>query len=241
MTRPDMLFEYFILFMQALLNLLRPLGVRNNSPERNWPSFFLIARRIFCPQCLQQKFKQEAGDSTYFSNPGNNDGDTNDSVGGCPTQAVESLSVWSHLTQSGMLTGDKFVWSNPAIGCAGYAGAKGVSPVTKVSSIVNATGLNPVLYGYNSRALSGFGGKNYYRLFLIVVKPELLWGLENKLDDGVPSRSTGSIHSGTLFYDFYDCTAEGVAQDVAYNGPDYGYCNAWIHFSPTIEIPITPK
>ncbi len=52
---------------------------------------------------FRQKFRQEAGDSTYFSASGNNDGDTNDHTGSCPDRIQETNTAWTHISESNMI------------------------------------------------------------------------------------------------------------------------------------------
>lgn len=130
----------------------------------------------------KQKFKQEAGDSNLFYPAGNND-KSSFSVSTCPTAAWEVLSAWSHLTQSGILTGEKYVWPNPGVYCAGWinnngSGFLGVTPTNEL----DANGqINPIIYTHDSNGIYDFvtTKDRYKRKFYTIYDPEVLWGLEN--------------------------------------------------------------
>jgi hypothetical protein len=195
---------------------------------------------------FRQKFGQEAGDTKLFPNPGDANGNTENEFGTCPNRVDEPLSAWSHLTQAGMLTGEKFVW--PAVGYNGNVGGCGVgwsiigaAPLNKISAVIDFedTGYFPI-YSYYLKNGETYAGKRYLRLFATYYEAKMLWGLENKLDDGVPSQSSGSIYSDTAD-DGNPCTPDGVAQDVDTYGEDYAYCYVAIYYGETPEQILTPK
>jgi len=193
---------------------------------------------------FRQKFGKEAGDTILFPNPGNNDGDTNNwLVGTCPNRVQEVLSAWSHLTQAGMLTGEKFVWRNPNPGCnSAQVSWKGLTPVTLLPR-VGLDGFNPYHYQIGYSVTLRYAGQEYLRLFSVAYEPELLWGIENKLDDGVPSSESGKIFSRIAGW-HSDCTRQGIASARATLGSSFRiYCGAAIYFSPTSapELPLTVR
>ena len=88
-----------------------------------------------------------------------------------------------------------------------------------------------------------YAEKNYMRFFQTIYEAKMLWGLENKLDDGVPSWNSGSIESNTANtgQGSYVCTPDFVAHVIANNGADYAYCSVTIHYGETPEQSLTPK
>jgi hypothetical protein len=135
-----------------------------------------------------------------------------------------------------MLTGEKFVW--PAIGC-GISSYIGVAPLNKISAAISSTGYFPISSFYTKNGIA-FAGKRYMRYFDTVYEPKMLWGLENKLDDGLPSFDSGSIRS-VRWHGGNACTPDLVALQVATSGADYNYCYVIIYYGETPELPLTPK
>lgn len=189
-----------------------------------------LSQYVIAIEQFKQKFKQDAGDTNLFSNPGNNNGDVDGAFGVCPARNYEIYAAWSHLTQSGMLTGEKYVWPNPGVGCAGWvdnngSGYVGVTPINKIT----ANGrIEPYFYQAFKSAFD-YGGNKYNRYFAIHYNPEILWGLENKLDDSVPSISTGRIYSSEPFGTA--CTFDAIQLSAA----DYKYCYTNILFHDSLN------
>lgn len=192
---------------------------------------------------FRQKFKQEAGDSNYFSPSGNNDSDTEDMIGSCPSQISEPHSAWAHLSQAGMLTGESYAYPSLGVECPGGAHFIGVTPTTKVTETIHVSGFNPYQYFYyNSSSTSigtNFDGKKYFRYITMVHPPEMLWGLENKLDDGTPSKNTGTFVRSESSSNGSPCTEAGLETDGG--EPEWRFCNVTVFFSPTSapEMPLT--
>lgn len=183
---------------------------------------------------FHDRFRQEAGDTNLFPNPGNNDGDNYDFVGTCPSRTAENYSAWSHLSESGMLGGDDYVWPDPGVDCTGWvdgsgSGYIGVTPTNKIS--VNGT-IYPYEYVFTKSGFS-FGGKKYKRGFASNYEPEVVWGLENKLDDGEPSKTNGIIYSNSNSGSV--CNPTNVEQDVINSGEQARFCFVEIYYNELLN------
>lgn len=172
---------------------------------------------------FRQKFKQEAGDSNLFSRVGNNNR--------AQDQTEELLSAWADLSMSGMLK-ETYTWD-----AVKYAANNlvGMVPFTKLHGGSNVG----ISYYYYNDGIS-FAGKNYLRFFWLTYDAKMIWGLENKLDDGVPSRGSGIIDAATYDYN-EDCTPTNVDTVIRDYGPEYDYCETAIYFSPNLETPLLPR
>jgi prepilin-type N-terminal cleavage/methylation domain-containing protein len=187
---------------------------------------------------FQRKFKQYPGDSSYFSPQGNNGGNNTDSGGSCPASAFfEPYSAWSHLTQAQMLSGEQYVWSS-ANYCASPQIWKGLTPLQDFKDYdgVNyfPAGIRANRSGYN------YGGKRYEYSINNYYKFYDMLALEKKLDDGVPSRNSGSIYSDTG--DGYECNISGAGAEVIdqnLSSVKDVICTGTFYFNG--DAPITPN
>jgi prepilin-type N-terminal cleavage/methylation domain-containing protein len=175
---------------------------------------------------FRQKFKQEAGDSNLFSGAGNNN----------KTQDLseETISAWADLSMAKMLN-ESFVWDQTKYGNNNLVG---LAPFTKLEHAGNKS---PIFYYYYGDGDGQNGSKRFYRMFWLVYDPEMIWGLDNKLDDGILApRSSGIINAATYDYND-DCTPANVDTVIADYGPEYAFCETAIYFSPTLEMPLLPR
>lgn len=185
---------------------------------------------------FQDRFKQAPGDSMYFSNPGNNDGDNQDSIGICPSVAFERESAWSHLSQSNMLN-ETYESQDPSSSCPGWSGSfVGAAPTHTIKANGSTSIISLLYYRENfvvrAGSLNPFTDGSYKYAFLTNYDAEILWGLENKLDDGLASITTGSIESYTS--EGFICDYSGVQQEISIQGEGSDYCEVLIYFNHSL-------
>lgn len=184
---------------------------------------------------FRNKFRQEAGDSNLFIPRGNNNKDTNNTSGSCPSSMFfEAHSAWAQLSQSQMIS-ENYVWSSPTY-CTGRSTfgtnevLEDIAPVyfPEKSRMVSTNHI--YLYGYRESPQYPYAGKTFFRRLLVQYDPYIVWGIENKIDDGVLSNNTGNINSRTSPGNLL-CNPENVeAQDA--------FCSIEIFWSKSLEVGI---
>jgi prepilin-type N-terminal cleavage/methylation domain-containing protein len=175
---------------------------------------------------FRQKFKQEAGDSNLFTPPGNRNFYFGDG-GSCPALPVyEPSTAFVHLSQSGMIK-ETYVWDGPTDCAERYKAVTATNPTQEVAPLF------PLEY-YYSNDRTNFASVGYvekfHRKFYTLYDTFIVWGLENKIDDGVPSKTGGGIFAQVDDVGTPVCDPANVAT--------YGrkvYCEVEVYFSPTIE------
>ena len=180
---------------------------------------------------FKEKFKQDPGDSILFPNPGDNNGNIYDFVGACPAnRAYEPYSAWSHLTQAGMLTGERYSWDSV---CANQVVYEGMVP----KSAFNVYSGNKESISIESqRTQFSYGGKKFTYLFRTVYKFYDTLALVKKLDDGDTANNKGFIRSYT-YADVSQCDASGAEVEVQAVGLESTrdvICSAMIFFNGII-------
>lgn len=105
----------------------------------------------------------------------------------------EIYMFWNQLALSGLIAGS---YDGIAGSLSPWYTVPGQGvPVSKISnsiwnaySLDNTTGSSPDLYGYNYKNVIEFGGVNGGWAGQPILTPEEAWGVDKKIDDGVPSR-----------------------------------------------------
>ena len=154
-------------------------------------------------QLFKENYRQEPGDSTHFTPPGNGDGIINQSNchSTAPYSAYEKYNIWPHLSQSKMLDLDLVPWQPGGCGGThsnGWADEAGiVSPVfteTEYWPLAGISSDNPNKVPMDYEQIGGTTA----RYFETHIEPLDSLGLDNKIDDG--DSSTGDFISDELVY-----------------------------------------
>ncbi len=178
---------------------------------------------------FRQKFKQEAGDTTLFPNPGNNDSDTYDTISACPAgdANIEYHTNWSHLSQAQMLK-ETYTFSSANLCNTNY---KGMMPLTKIS---NYSIITPI-HSYYSKSGYAIINNPHLRVFNAQYDFYMTYALDNKLDDN--SITTGRLIATTASGSNY-CTAQDVQDEIDNTGTTDRHCAINLYYGTSPEMPL---
>lgn len=185
---------------------------------------------------FKNKFRQEAGDSTYFNPQGNGDGDCKKETDaydcglytGIQYVPKESIAAWAHLSQAQMLK-EQFVFDQAKV-------TAGISKTVVPQTIDKG----PLGFAFSQTGIRWRGSltETYQRGLFFDTKPTILFALEKKLDDGVASINQGRITSYVWKLMNPGCTRSCFSQQAVCSATDTT-CQTSVNFSPASNHELT--